>query len=60
MIAFEILGPLQVGGGAGEVQIKGVRRRALLIRIPVSSNQVVSADLLSWIGFRRTWTTYPV
>ncbi len=47
MIAFGILGPLQVSGGPGKVQINGVRRRALLVRMLVSSNQVVSADRLA-------------
>jgi predicted ATPase/DNA-binding SARP family transcriptional activator/class 3 adenylate cyclase len=36
-----------VGADAGQVQINGFRRRALLVRMLVSSNQVVSADHLA-------------
>lgn len=47
MIEFGILGPLEVGADAGQVRINGSRRRALLVRMLVSRNQVVSADLLA-------------
>ena len=46
MLEFEILGPLLVKGESGDIAIPGARRRALLIRLLVSANHAISADLL--------------
>lgn len=43
---FRILGPLQVIGAGGAVTIGGSRERALLARLLVSANQVVSSERL--------------
>ena len=43
---FKILGPLEAWGQSGEVALGGPRPRALLARLLLSANQVVSADVL--------------
>jgi DNA-binding SARP family transcriptional activator len=45
-VEFKILGPLEVWGEAGEVELGGQRLRALLARLLLSANQVVSTDAL--------------
>ena len=46
MLEFELLGPLVVKGEEGEIAVSGARRRALLVRLLVSANRAVPADLL--------------
>jgi len=49
---FRILGPLEVVGAAA-VDLAGQRERALLARLLLSANQVVSSDALTedlWSG----------
>jgi predicted ATPase/DNA-binding SARP family transcriptional activator len=46
MLQFGVLGPVEVVGPAGPVEILGARRRSLLARLLVSSNEVVSTDRL--------------
>ncbi len=46
VLEFEILGPLLIRGESGDIAIQGARRRALLIRLLVSANQLVPAGLL--------------
>jgi DNA-binding SARP family transcriptional activator len=45
-VQFSILGPLIVRDGEEEVQIGGGRRRALLLRLLVDRNRVVTSDRL--------------
>jgi DNA-binding SARP family transcriptional activator len=46
VLEFDVLGPLLVEGESGDIAIPGARRRALLIRLLVSANHAISADLL--------------
>ena len=53
MLAFEILGPLVVWGDDGEISISGARRRALVLRLLVTANELVPAGPLAedlWEG----------
>jgi len=53
VIRFGILGPVEVEGESGPIVIRGARRRALLLRLLVSANQPVPADLMAedvWDG----------
>ncbi len=52
-LRFRILGPVEIEGDAGPIEVRGARRRALLIRLLIAGNQPVSADLLAhdiWEG----------
>jgi DNA-binding SARP family transcriptional activator/DNA polymerase III delta prime subunit len=55
VLEFEVLGELAVHGEAGPVDIAGSRRRALLLRLLVSANQAVPAELL----IEDTWDQDP-
>ena len=55
MLEFGVLGELAVQGEAGAVAIPGARRRALLLRLLVSANQAVPAELL----IEDTWDQDP-
>ena len=55
MLEFQVLGPLLVRSEGEEVPIPGARRRALLIRLLVSANQSVPAELL----IDDVWETDP-
>jgi predicted ATPase/DNA-binding SARP family transcriptional activator len=46
VLEFEILGPLVVRGDDSEIQVPGARRRALLVRLLLSVNESVPADVL--------------
>ena len=53
MIRFRILGTVEVEGESGPVDIRGSRRRALLVRLLLSANQPVPADRIAedvWDG----------
>lgn len=42
---FKVLGPLEaIDDAGGQIAVRGARRRALLIRLLVATNQVVSSD----------------
>ena len=43
---FGILGPLEVGAADERIEVRGRRRRALLVRLLVSSNELVPAQRL--------------
>jgi DNA-binding SARP family transcriptional activator len=45
-VEFKILGPLEAWGDEGEIALGGPRPRALLARLLLSANQVVSTDAL--------------
>lgn len=50
---FKILGPLAIDGGSGPLEVTGLRRRALLLRLLVSANHPVPDDQLAedlWDG----------
>ena len=50
---FGILGPLVVRGDDGEIRVAGARRRALLVRLLVTANELVPAPRLAedlWAG----------
>ena len=60
MLDFRILGPLEVWGPTGRVDISGQRQRALLAVLILHANQVVSTDVLVdalWSRPPRTATT---
>jgi predicted ATPase/DNA-binding SARP family transcriptional activator len=52
-VEFRVLGPLEVADGERAVDLGGPRERALLVRLLISANLVVSADRLAedlWSG----------
>jgi predicted ATPase/class 3 adenylate cyclase len=53
VLEFGILGPLLVRGEAGEIRVAGARRRALLVRLLVSADELIAAPRLAedlWAG----------
>src|SRR4051812_27791842 len=45
-IMFSLLGPLEVRSPAGQLKVDGARRRMLLLRLLVSANRPVPAEVL--------------
>ena len=53
MVDFGILGPLVVRDEAGDIRVAGARRRALLVRLLVTANELVPSPVLVedlWAG----------